>query len=678
MMTPRNRLFVSSLLLLSVLVHTACGDPAETKPPPEQPAVLLSSVSVTPGTIPLAVGATQQLTVTGTYSDGSTKDLTTTSSFVSETPAIARVSSPGGLVTAVAAGTARIVATVSGKTAATSVTVSAPQAEPTLSSIALGPTPASVARGGTLQLTVTGTYSDDSTRALTSAATFSSSAEAIATVSSSGLVTGVADGSATITASAGGRTTTLDVTVTGVVTPPEANQIVFYDGNGADETFADFGGAANSVTVDATETFNGRKVINFQVTSTGNYSGGAWVTSAPRDLTAYNALTFWAKASKAETLNVTGIGNNAGIGTGTGFGSERAALALTTEWRKYTIPVPNPAKYQNVGGLFHVADGPDGYTLYLADILYERLGTGVLGAGAASIADGNTAARSLATAGTYTVDQAQNQDVFTVAGDPGSPVTVKPVANNFFDFTSSDAAVASVNAAGVITGVRAGGPVTISATLGGVAASGAYAVTITGVLAQPATLPPVPTHAPGATVYSLYSSVTGGYTGTASDQSAKVDTWRTSWSGGTGGEPFSITVSERSAAPRQYAFTNSANYIGIEFIGANGVNQIDAPGLGLTTLHVDLWTPDNATNFQVKLVDFGPDGVYSGPGTDDSEGIVTLTAASTPPLSTGVWLSYELPLTSFEGLRNSNHLSQMVLVAPNGGTMFIDNLYFHQ
>jgi uncharacterized protein YjdB len=662
-------LVVSSLLLLTVLVQTACSDPAE------QPAAVLTGVSVTPASITLSAGATQQLTVTGTYSDGSTKSLTANATFASDTPATATVSSPGGLVTAVAAGTARITATVSGKSASTSVTVSAPAA-PTLSSIALGPSPASVVQGSTLQLTVTGTYSDDSTRSLTADATFSSSAEGIATVSTSGVITGVSVGSATITASVGGKTATLDVSVTAVSTQPDANQVVFYDGNGTDVTFADFGGAANNVTVDATETFNGRKVINFQVTGTGAYSGGAWITSTPRNLSAYNALTFWAKASKAETLNVTGIGNDAGASSGTGYGSERTALALTTAWQKFTIPIPNPARYKNVGGLFHVADAPDGYTLYLADVIYEHLGTGVLGAGTASIGNGNTTAASVATAGTYTIDPGQNQVVFTVAGDPGSPITVKPVANAFFDFTSSDTSVASVNGSGVITGVGAGGPVTISATLGGVAASGSYAITVTGVLGQPTTLPPAPSHAPGESVYSLYSSVTGGYTGTVSDQSAKVDTWRTGWSAGSGGEPFAINTDAGSAAPRKYVFTNTATYVGVEFYGTAGANQIDAAGRGLTKIHLDLWTPDNTTNFQVKLVDFGADGAFGG--GDDTEGTATLTAASTPPLATGAWLSYELTLASdFPGLANMRHLAQMVLVAPNGGTMFLDNIYFH-
>jgi len=199
-----------------------------------------------------------------------------------------------------------------------------------------------------------------------------------------------------------------------------------------------------------------------------------------------------------------------------------------------------------------------------------------------------------------------------------------------------------------------------------------------GGATTPATLPPVPAKAPGADVYALLSSVTGGYAGTVSDQGSKVDTWLTVWSAGSGGTTFDITAAGGTAHPRQYTFRPDAVFVGIEFIGNPvGTNEIDAAGLGLDTLHVDLWTPDNATNFQLKLVDAGADGIV-GAGGDDSEGIATLTTASTPPLATGSWISYDLPLASaFPGLLATGHLAQLVLVAPNGGTMYLDNLYLY-
>ena len=89
-------------------------------------APTLVSIAVTPASSTLAPGATQQLTVTGTYSDSSTANLTAGSTFVSASPGVATVSA-GGLVTAVAVGSTTITAThtASGRTATSSV--SSPQ-----------------------------------------------------------------------------------------------------------------------------------------------------------------------------------------------------------------------------------------------------------------------------------------------------------------------------------------------------------------------------------------------------------------------------------------------------------------------------------------------------------------------------------------------------------------------
>src|SRR5208337_283600 len=85
----------------------------------------------------------------------------------------------------------------------------------TLQSLAVAPASFTIAPGATQQLTVTGTYSNGSTQNLTSAVTWSSSNTADATVSTSGLVTGIASGSATIKAVSG----SLSVSSTAPVSP---------------------------------------------------------------------------------------------------------------------------------------------------------------------------------------------------------------------------------------------------------------------------------------------------------------------------------------------------------------------------------------------------------------------------------------------------------------------------
>lgn len=65
----------------------------------------------------------------------------------------------------------------------------------------------------TQQLTATLNMSDGSTQDVTASATWTSSDETVATVSTGGLVTGVAEGTATITATAQGQSDTCAVTV---------------------------------------------------------------------------------------------------------------------------------------------------------------------------------------------------------------------------------------------------------------------------------------------------------------------------------------------------------------------------------------------------------------------------------------------------------------------------------
>ncbi|HEX4456535.1 MAG TPA: hypothetical protein VIA18_01115, partial [Polyangia bacterium] len=169
--------------------------------------------------------------------------------------------------------------------------------------------------------------------------------------------------------------------------------------------------------------------------------------------------------------------------------------------------------------------------------------------------------------------------------------------------------------------------------------------------------------------------------------------WLTCWSAGSGGDPSGpITVGANTASPRKYVFTPSANYVGIEALGKSGATQPGSCGGTITTtneldvstmtgMHVDVWTPDDGTNLQFKFVDAGGDGLIDG---QDTNGTATLTTASTPPLATGQWLSYDLTFAAgFPGntfgssAANLHHFGQLVIIAPNGGTVYIDNLYFY-
>jgi hypothetical protein len=89
---------------------------------------------------------------------------------------------------------------------------------PTLNSIAVTPSGATVPAGATQQFTATGTYSDGSTANITSQVTWASSNTGVATIAAGGLATGVAAGSTTISATQAGITGNTVLTVQAVLT----------------------------------------------------------------------------------------------------------------------------------------------------------------------------------------------------------------------------------------------------------------------------------------------------------------------------------------------------------------------------------------------------------------------------------------------------------------------------
>jgi uncharacterized protein YjdB len=638
-------------------------------------APTLVSIAVTPASSTLAPGATQQLTVTGTYSDSSTANLTSGSTFVSSATGAATVSA-AGLVTAVAVGTATVTAThtASSKTATSAITVSS-GGTPTLSSIAVSPASVSLAIGATQQLTVTGTYSDSSTANLTSGSTFLSSATGVATVSAGGLVTAVAVGTATVTAThtASGKTATSAVTVSSATT---TGGLVFFDGYDAGVTFVDFGGSANNVTVDTVEKNNGRSSLKFVVTSSATaYSGGAFVASVPRNLSAFNALTFWAKASTSNTLPVTGIGNDAA--TPQGFSAESLDIPLTGTWTKYTIPIPVPSKLTSNKGLFHLADGANkNYTIWLNDIQYENLPSSQVGPPTLSGTNvgWETGTTTVALGATHQIPYEPNTVGFALPVLPHIG-RLTNVSFRYFDLTSSAPGVATVNASGLVTGVSAGSA-NITATLGGLAVPGQQAITVSGTAAPaPAAPPAAPTALP-ADAISLFSST---FTGTAADKSGNVDTWFASWSG-TGGSVVDFTIPGTTHVVKKYELKN---YIGIEFIGgpastppvAPGANLIDITTPGMTHMHMDVWTPDGS-HLVIKLQDAGADKL-----------VVNGDPVKLWPVSLigkNQWISLDLSIAAAENQGaawTGKNTAQIVisLDTPNaGGTLYLDNLYFYK
>ena len=189
------RFIVLCFFVSLVLASAGCGGNSSST------AKTMRSIAVSPSPATIAAAATQQFAATATYSDGTTANVTTTATWTSATTTVATISA-SGLATAVASGSSTITASQSGVSGTAMLTVSASTA--TLTSIAVTPNSASIAVGATQQFTATGTYSDGSTKNLSSTATWTSGTTTVATISASGLATAVASGSTTITASLNG------------------------------------------------------------------------------------------------------------------------------------------------------------------------------------------------------------------------------------------------------------------------------------------------------------------------------------------------------------------------------------------------------------------------------------------------------------------------------------------
>ena len=172
-------------------------------------AAPITAIGITPPAPSLAKGTVVDLTATATYADTHTSDVTATATWSSTDNSIATVTADGR-VRGIAVGTATIKAVKDGVTGMTQVTVTAA----TLSTIAVTPTTPSLPKGRTVQLTATGTFSDNTTQNLTAMVTWSSGNDAIATVTAGGLVTGAGVGNVDVTATLDGVSGSTSVTIT--------------------------------------------------------------------------------------------------------------------------------------------------------------------------------------------------------------------------------------------------------------------------------------------------------------------------------------------------------------------------------------------------------------------------------------------------------------------------------
>lgn len=431
----------------------------------------LSSIAVTPSTASIGVGSTQQFTATGTYSDGSTKNLTISAGWTSSSTAIATVGQHTGLATGVKAGTATITANSGTIKGSATLTVT-----PVLTSIAVTPGTATIPNGTTQQFTATGTYSDGSTQNLTNTVTWSSSLTTVATIAAGGLATGAGVGSSTITAASGSISGTATLTVSQAVlvsiavTPANSSFALgttlqmtatgtYSDGSSLDLTQTASWSSANSsvVTVSSQGVAHSVAVGSTSVTATsGTISGSTTVTVTAAALVSIAVTPAIPTLPLGTTQQFTA--------TGTYTDGTMQNITTTVQWTSGTTSVATISDAGSTIGLAtSIAPGTTTITATSGSINGSTTLT-VTAAALASIA---------VTPATPSIALGTTQQ-FTATGTYTDGTTQNLTSTATW---ASDApATATVNSAGLATSAAVG-TATISATSGSINGSSLLTVT---------------------------------------------------------------------------------------------------------------------------------------------------------------------------------------------------------
>ena len=379
---------------------------------------------------------------------------------------------------------------------------------------------ATLAAGGTLQLSATPVNASGSAMSGLPAPAWTTSDAAVATVSGSGVVSGVGAGTATITAT---------LTAAGATRTAGA-QVTVTRAGGATLASLALSPASGAVAAGST----------LPLTATPRDASGQAMTGLP-------AATFTTSNAPVATVSPAGVVSGVAAGTAmitaslTSGGVTRTATATIT----VTASAPPPgggSSSATVRGLEHafspasVTITPGGtVTWTMVEDEHDITWTGAAppGGNIPKMDEGQSVSRTFPTAGSYTYRCARHENhnetgtvivqggtpsavltsVSVVPGAPsvavgvtaqllatpldqnGQPMSGLPAAT----WTTSDATRATVSAAGVVTGVAAGSAtITASITSGGVTRTGSTTVTVTA--GGGTTPPPPPPGSSNATV----------------------------------------------------------------------------------------------------------------------------------------------------------------------------------
>jgi trimeric autotransporter adhesin len=565
----------------------------------------LTSIQVTLSSPSVAAGLPDQLTATGEYSDGTSKDLTASVAWTSSDMNVATIVSGTGAVTTLTQGSAKITGTLSGVSGSVTLTVNAP----TITKLAVSSTSASIARGTTVQFTATATLTTGTTENATGLVTWSSSNPSVASVNvngAQGLTMGVTAGTATITATANGVSAGANLTVTSAtltsinVTPVNALiplgtvQQFTATGTFSDSTTQDITGtvawtsvppSVASITVSGLAT--GKDLGSVTITATSgaiNNSVSATVNAA--DLSSIAVLPATPTIAQNTTEQFSAIGTF-------DDGSTHNLTAQVT-WNS-----SNPA-VASIGSTNPIAMGISPGTTTIKATLGGISGSTTLDVTNATIV-------SISVTPTGRTIAPTTELAFTATGTFSDSST--QVITTDATWISTDTNVATVGPEGEATAVAAG-TTNITATFGG--QSGSSLLTVSSVtLKSIAVAPPTAVLAPASTLsYTATGTFSDGSTANVTD----IVTWSSSASNVASISSFGQVTGQSAGTATITAQQGSVS----------GTAALVVESAALSSVQV---TPGTATVAEQTATQFSAVGVFSDNSTQNLTGSVSWTSS---------------------------------------------------
>lgn len=417
-------------------------------------------------------------------------------------------------------------------------------------------------------------------------------------------------------------------------------------------------------TIDKKEGYNSTISMRFDVPNSGNpegnYAGAAFIIDGVgRDLTSYDALTFWAKSSPHGVTNLE-------FGFGEDFGENKyqatiKGVSLGTTWAKYIIPMPDASKLVKERGMFRYTANTQGtkgkgFIFWIDELKFEKLGS--LAHPRPQICDGKDKEDINFLGNSFSMANYSLVQTFNMASGVNQKIAAAP---SYFSFVSSDTDVATVSDAGIVNIVGVGTS-KITGSIAGVSAVGSLTVKVPGIF--PVASDPI---LPQSDVISVFS-----------DKYANIPIqfYNGYW------QPYQKTEGGLTVINRQ----NVLNYTEFNFVGTGLKNPIDISEM--THFSVDILMFELPADIDLLLT-FKNESTSPNTFQQNRIGQSYQLDARAPVVfkdtefRVGVWATIKVPIRPKSDIANLDKTGVSVIIIENiksskVKTLYMDNMYFYK